>query len=1177
MNISSRRSAVAVAILGAILLMMLAAASGWAQTFRGTIQGTVTDSSGAALVGATVTVHNVDTAVDRITNTTTDGGYLIPELPVGTYDVIFEMSGFQKAKVTAVTVSVAAERRVDIALKPGPVNQQVIVTGESVPVVDTASDTLGGTFESSAVEDLPINGRDYTKLLILLPGATGEPNGGGDSPGSYGQFSVNGSRGRANNYLLDGTDMNDGYRNLPAINQGGVFGTPGTILPEESIQELSVLSNTEAEYGRNSGSVVNIITKSGGNAFHGSAFEDFRNAVLNARNYFNDAGQPKDAFRNNQFGGALGGPIIKDRLFFYGSYEGQREGMAITSINNVPTLNDGIAGDPNDYTQAIASLGGTVPCTTTVIACVDANSNVINPTILNLYNLCSSTGHCSGFHDVWPTTSAVGGPASNNLDSAIAKIDYNVNTNNQISGRYFFGNSHQSFPLGVGGGNNLPNTNTNAPIRTQLVSLSWVRTVSAEQVNELRFGWNRYRNGFFPQDASVFGDPNVSLGINTLDLLGTGTALPRDFGLPTIEVSGLAHLGSSGFSNPRNRVDSNYQLFDNFSWKINRHDVKFGGEYRRTTVNSFNDLLSRSELEFNSLAEFLGGGLDGGTENFGNTSRTAHQNFLAFYGQDGFHVNSRLTVNLGLRWDYFGVIGTDGDQLSIYNPALGLVRPGQLYPKDLNNFSPRVSLAYDVFGKGKTVVRTGFGVFYDAFSQDFFTGQLAYNTDNTGPAYNPIGPNPVFITFNLNPALPVGTAGPLTNDSIIQPNVPIFDPASVTPGTASSTDAFTVAQNMRTPYVYNYNLNIQQELTHDTVLEVGYVGSAGRKLIHFVDINQPSQAQITAIDELCGVTGSIARGTPQCAGAPIVGFTTPLSSLAPNPPFFVNQIQSSANSNYNSLQVSLTQRNWHHFSNQVAYTWSHSIDTASDGQDYVPNASQPNDSTNPAGNKGNSNFDVRNRFVVTSTYDVPEAKSLGKFGSGWQLSGVATVMSGHPFSLNYDFEGDYDGSGEDFGRPDIAGPIQYNYHNPSEFLNLTSFAVPCTLVGGNADSNCTAGTRHFGDEGRNSLLGPNYRDLDFAISKMTAINERLKVQFRADFYNIFNHPAFANPLMPAFFADAAPNGISDGTAATCGPSVTIGRSCGFYAITATSDVGLGNPVLGGGGARSIQFALKFLF
>jgi Carboxypeptidase regulatory-like domain/TonB dependent receptor len=1176
MKISSRWG-VAVAIVCAILLMMLAAAPGWAQTFRGSIQGTVTDSSGAALPGATVTIHNVDTGIDRITTTAADGSYLIPELPIGTYNVIVEMSGFQKVATNGVTVDIGAVRRVDASLKPGQVSQEIVVSGDEIPVVETSTDTLGGSFESQQVEDLPINGRDYTKMLIMVPGTAGEPNGGGDSPGSYGLFSSNGSRGRANNYLLDGTDMNDGYRNLPAINQGGVFGVPGTILPEDSIQEMSIESNFGAEYGRNSGAVVNIVTKSGGNEFHGVAFEDFRNAVLNARNYFNDAGQPKDAFRNNQFGGAFGGPIVRDKVFFYASYEGQREGMAITSLNSVPTLNDGIAGDPNDYTQAIASLGGTVPCTSTVIACVNANSSVINPTILNLYNLCNSNGHCSGFNNVWPTTTAIGGPASNNLDSAIAKIDYDVNAKNQISGRYFFGNSHQSFPLGVGGGNNLPNTNTNAPIRTQLVSVSWVRTVSAEKLNELRFGWNRYRNGFYPQDASVFGDPNVSLGINTLDLLGPNTALSRDFGLPTIAVSGLAHLGSSGFSNPRDRVDSNYQLFDNFTWKINRHDVKFGGEYRRTTVNSFNDLLARSELDFNSLAEFLGGGLDGGNENFGNTSRTAHQNFGALYVQDGFHVNSRLTVNLGLRWDYFGVIGTDGDQLSIYNPSVGLVRPSQLYPKDLNNFSPRVSFAYDVFGKGKTVVRAGFGVFYDAFSQDFFTGQLAYNTFNTGPAYNAIGPNPVFVTFNLNPALPTGTAGPLTGDTIIQPNVPIFDPASVTPGTASTTDAFTVAQNLRTPYVYNYNFNIQQELAHNTVLEVGYVGSAGRKLFHFVDINQPSHAQITEIDELCGVSSPISRGTPQCAGAPTVGFTTPLSALAPNPPFYLNQLQTSASSNYNSLQVSFTQRNWHHFNNQVAYTWSHSIDTASDGQDYVPNASQPNDSTNPAGNKGNSNFDARNRFVLTSTYDIPAAKALGKFGSGWMLSGVATVMSGHPFSLNYDFEGDYDGSGEFFGRPDVAAPIQYNYHTPSEFLNLTSFAVPCTLVVGNADTDCTPGTRHFGDEGRNSLLGPNYRDLDFAISKMTSINERLKVQFRADFYNIFNHPAFASPLLPAFFADAGFNGISDGTAATCGPTVTIGRSCGFYPITATSDVGLGNPVLGGGGARSIQFALKFLF
>ena len=1148
----------------ALLVMLLGVSTSRAQTFRGTILGTVTDTTGAAVVGATVTVHNTETGVDRITQTTTDGGYLMPELPVGVYNVTVEMKGFQKAAITGVTVSVAAERRVDATLKPGEVTQQVTVSGDTIPVAETQNDTLGGTFEGHEVEELPINGRDYTKLLIMVPGTAGEPNGGGDSPGSYGLFSADGSRGRSNNYLLDGTDMNDGYRNLPAINQGGVFGVPGTILPEDSIQELNVLTNFEAEYGRNSGAVVSIITRSGTNSIHGSAFEDFRNAVLNARNFFNQDGQPKDAFRNNQFGGSFGGPIVKDKTFFYASYEGQREGMAITSINSVPTLNDPTNTNGTDYAQAITSLGGNPAlCTTTVIACVQGNSGVINPVILNLYNLCNSNGHCSGGNNLWPTTSAVGGPATNNLDSALIKIDQNINPNNQISGRYFFGNSNQSFPLGVGGGNNLPNTNTNAPIRTQLVSISWVRTVSPEKVNEARFGWNRYRNGFFPQDASIFGNPNTSLGLNTIDLLVP--ANPRDYGLPTIEVSGLAHLGSSGFSNPRNRVDSNYQFFDNFSWKLNRHDIKFGGEFRRTTVASFNDLLARGELKFGDLAEFLGGGLDGGTENFGNTSRNAYQNSFGLYVQDGIHVNSRLTVNVGVRWDYFGVIGEDHNQFSIYNPAVGLVQKSQLYPKDFNNFSPRLSAAWDPFGKGKTVIRAGAGVFYDGFSQDFFTGQLALNTDNTGPAYNSIGPNPVFITFSLNPALPLDAGG----NSVIQKGVAVFDPASVTPFTATSTDAFTVSQNLRTPYVYNYNLNIQQEILHNTVLQVGYVGSAGRKLFHFRDINQPTQAEITAADLGCGCINSFSVPRPFDTAAL-------LSPLAPNTPFYVNEVETNANSNYNSLQISLTQRSWHRFNNQIAYTWSHSIDTASDGQDYVPNASQPNDSTNPGGNKGPSNFDVRNRFVLTSVYDVPKIDTFKKLGEGWSFSGILTLMSGHPFSLNYAYEGDYDGSGEGFGRPDIAAPIVYDRSNPAEFLNLSSFTVPCTLSGGNADTNCSPGTRHFGNEGRNSLLGPDYKNLDFAISKMTPITERLKLEFRADFYNLANHPNFASPLLPAFFADAAPNGISTGTGIF--PNVTpIGRSIGFYPLTATSDVGLGNPVLGGGGARSIQLAVKLLF
>jgi outer membrane receptor protein involved in Fe transport len=1174
------------AVICAVLLVVaMATGTASAQTFRGSILGTVTDTSGASINNATVTGHSVDTGVDRTTNTTPDGGYLIPELPIGLYDVIVEMQGFQKSVTKGVRVDLAAERRVDVSLKPGAVTSQIVVQGETLPQIETTSDTLGGTFETKQVEDLPINGRDYTRLLIMVPGAAGEPNGAGDSPGSFGLFSVNGSRGRADNFLLDGTDMNDGYRNDPAINQGGVFGAPGTVLPLEAISELRVLSNFEAEYGRNSGAVVSIVTKSGTNQLHGSAYEYFRNSVLNARNAFNSANLPKDAFRNNQFGGSVGGPIVRDKTFFYGSYEGQREGLAITSLNVVPSL--------GDFTANLPPGGNPGACTTTIFACVtNQPAGVINPVILNLFNLCNANGHCSGGKNVWPLpniAAAAGAPNSadpdpitNNLDSMIVKIDHSFSSKNQLSGRYFFGNSTQSFPLGLAGGNNLPATNTRSPIRTQLVSISYVTTVSPMQVNEARFGWNRYRNGFFADDASVFGNPETTMHMNT------GITNPQDFGLPTIRFGQLSFLGSSPFSNPRNRVDTNWQAFDNYSWKMGKHDVKFGYEFRRTAVDSFNDFSARGVLVFNQLSDFLSGTpastvLFSSRQIVGDTNRKARQNNHGLYVQDSWHLSSRLTVNLGLRWDYFGVIYEDNKLLTAFDPAqpqFGLIPRDPLYNKDLNNFAPRLSIAWDPFGKGKTVIRTGFGVFYDDYSQDAFTGQIYLNTFNAGLAYNPVGGATAEVL--LRPAKP---AVPLA------PDQPIF----VRDATG---DVSTVQKNLRTPYIYNYNLNIQQELFRDTVLQVGYVGSAGRKLLRIRDINQPTQAQITAIDSFCGTTlDPNARGSETCPGAPVQGFTTNMSALEPFPPFIVNRLESTATSNYNSLQVSLTQRNWHGFTHAITYTWSHSIDDASDSQDYVPNASMPNDNTRPALDKGPSNFDVRQRFVWSSTYEFRKWEALGRMGEGWSVSGILTLMSGHPFSINNNAVDDYSGSGEFFDRPDVVGPIQYNRSNPSQFLKGNAFAVPCDFnwagspQDGFADSCATPGTplvdpvtglpngkfsvgRHFGNLGRNALLGPDYRNFDFTISKLTSINERWKVLFRADFFNLTNHPNFANPLMPAFFADMAPNRSA---AFPTGVDPVTGRSVGFIPITATNDVGIGNPVLGGGGQRSIQFAVKFMF
>ena len=1129
-----------VLLLGLVALASSGSLS--AQTFRGSILGTITDTTQAAVPEATVTVKNVATGLTRSTVSDAAGNFAIPELPIGTYDLTVEKQGFQTTVVRGLVALVAGERRVDVMLQAGALEQRVEVEGR-VPLLDTTANVLGGTFESREVLDLPVNGRDYTKLLIMVPGAAGEPNGGGDSPGSFGLFSVNGNRGRANNFLLDGTDMNDGYRNLPAINQGGVFGTPGTILPVESLAEVRVLSNFEPEFGRNSGSVVNIVTKSGTNEIHGSLFEYFRNDKLNARNFFNTVGA-KDKFRNNQFGAAIGGPLVKDKTFWYFTYEGQRESLGVTSVNTVP--------GPADFAAAITSLGGnpSIPI---------ASNPVVNPVIRNLFRLCATTGRCSGGASVWPApnlpgagpgspNSVASAPAANDVDSFIAKIDHSFNERNQISGRYFFGNSQQSFPLGLAGGNNLPNTNTFSPIRTQLLSLSYVHVVSSRQVNEARFGWNRYKQDFLAADRGVFGNPRETLQLNT------GVTNPHDFGLPTIRFGTFAALGSSPFSNPRGRVDTNWQFIDNFSWKLTRHEVKFGYEFRRTAVDSFNNFNFRGVLVFNTLADFLAGtptntAVFGSHIIAGNTNREARESSHAFYVQDSFRWTSRFTLNLGLRWDYFGVIHETKNRFSVYDPARGLVQRDPLYDRDLNNFSPRVSFAWDILGKGKTVIRSGFGVFHDIFSQDAFTGQIFFNSFNAGLAYNPIAPDPVFFSNAKAP--------------VLVPGAPVFDPVTLQSGSSTTTDAATV-NNVRTPYIYNYNVNLEQELFRNTVLQIGYVGSGGRKLFRIRDINQPSAAAIRATP------------TPGCCVPRPLDNAHVLSPLAPNAPFYVNQLESSANSNYNSLQVSVGQRNWHGFTQQIAWTWSHSIDDASDSQDFVPNAAQPNNSTNALADRGNSNFDTRHRFVWSVEYEFPKWAALGRMGEGWEISSVLTGMSGHPFHLNYNFIDDYSGSGEFFDRPDVVAQPGYNRSDPSRFLDLSAFRVPCTLdpTGDGYASSCIPLTRHFGTLGRNSLLGPDYRNFDLAIIKVTRLNERLKLLIRADFYNLTNHPNFANPLLPAFFADAAPN-RSD--AFPLGLNPATGRSVGFLPITATSDTGLGNPILGGGGPRSVQFAVKLIF
>ncbi len=1113
-------------ILACILLSTTALI---AQSFRGAVLGTVTDASGAVVAGAKVTVRNTNTGLERTTETSQDGSYSVSELPIGNYEVTVSQSGFQTSVTNTVAVDVGGERRVDVALKPGQVTERIEVSGDILPQVETTTNNLGGVLTSQTVENLPVNGRDYTKLIYLNPGVAGSPDQISDSPGSFGEFSMNGARGRSNNYLLDGTDMNDGYRNDPAINEAGVFGTPSTILPIDAVEQVNVISNFLPEYGRNAGAVVNIVTKSGTNQLHGTAAEYFRNSALDARNYFNPVSNadgsknPKAPFHNNQYGASLGGPIVKDKTFFYVDYEGQQEPVGVVTLANVPT---GSAPDgslsPSDATNP-------------VIAALIARHPWPAP---NLGNGVAS----------------VVSPSFNKLTSLIAKIDHTFNANNILTGRYFFGDSIQSFPLALtASGGQLPGFNTFTPTRVQLVSLSHVHTIGSNKVNELRYGWNRFAEGFFPADQN-FHPSSIGLCDSSTSTGCTGLI---DSGLPIILVSGVAQLGATS-SVPRHRVDSNDQVSDNFSWKLNKHDVKLGVDYHRTTIQQYFDKYFRGRLSFDTLGDFLSGTVDGGFQYAGDSTRHTFEHSYGFYIQDGYRVTPRLTFNYGFRWDYFGVVGEKNNLLSnitSVSPAAGsgtftLTQVGQpglsrLYNPDKKNFAPRVSAIWDVTGKSSTVIRAGFGLFFDSFSQDMALGHLPYAPFfDPGPAYNNIGPKPIL------------SAG--ANGGVIVAGAPQFGDETAC---NFECDVFGFDRNIKTPYMENYNLNIQHQLSSKTVIQVGYVGSQGHRLWRFFDLGQPSEAQINAADLACGCINDYGSAARPLAGNPYGAF-------------YVLQENSTGKSNYNSLQASFRINGWHGITSFMNYAWSKSLDNSSDGEDFVPNAAQPNDSTRPNLEYAPSNFNVPHRFTWNFAYDLPTmGGSMRRLKNGWGFASIATLQSGQPFQLNYNFQDDFSGSGNGFDRPDVVGPIVYHPHDPTNYVDLSSFAIPCTIAGvaTGAAADCIPGTRHYGNERRNSLHGPTYKQWDVAIYKTTALTERLSMQFRADFFNVLNHPNFANPFLPAFIADAGAAGL---TANSTGTREVGG---GGLPLTATGDVGIGNPFLGGGGPRGIQLAVSFKF
>jgi hypothetical protein len=1092
---------------------MLAIRAALAQAHHGSISVQVFDENRAVVTGANVVCQNLKDKRSKDCQTDSSGHCSITGLEAGSYDVTIDEPGFKIFKII-VGVTVGAETPIEAVLTPTGVTTQISIVAE--PVLIDKSSTTGAVPISERVMDLPINGRNFIELGLLVPGAVLTPSTNGATPLSFGGYAVNGNRSRSNNFLVDGVDVADTYRNTIAVNEPGTQGTSTLILSKDAIQEFSVLTNYGADAGRNSGSILNIVTKSGTNKVHGSVFQYFRNNALDARDFFNSTG-PENKLRYNDFGIAVGGPFREDKAFWFVSYNGRRERKEVTTLSAVPT--------ESDFIRAITSLGGNPDIA------IEKNP-AVNPVIRSLFALCRSSAECPGGASLWPlptpgreglTLNALSAaPGSNSFDNLLVKPDFNISERHHVAGYYLYGEGEQSSLLEFAGGDDLPRTNTLTSSDSRVATISYTFTITPTMVNDLRFGWNRHERDFADEDRLGITNPATSIGLNT------GVFDPRDFGLPHLVIRDFAFLGASPYSNPRGRTARGYHLAERFTLVSGIHNLSMGYEFRRASIDSLNEVNYRGRLEFASLADFLAGNIARGSISRGDSNRTTVQDIHSIYAQDNYRLSRNLNLNLGLRWDYFGVLREADGLFSRYDPSVGLVRPDSLYEPDLNNISPRIGVVWDPTGEAKTVVRASIGLYYDGFPQDYFVGQIQFNTFNPGVAYNAISERPI-----LSSRSPVRT---------IRPNRPLFPQSSFFTDTR---DATTVGR-IRTPYTVNYALNIQKELIANGVLEVGYVGTTGRNLFRTRNTNAP-------------IVPGGARPFDSAAG---------LSDIAPNRPFIVNQIETTAKSNYNSIQVRFTQRQWEGLTNYAQWTWSHAIDDASDGIDFVPNQASPDNPRFPERERANSNFDTRHRITWGLIYDLPERLVRTE---GLQILSNLTLLSGQPYHINIGEEFDSQGAYDFILRPDVVADPHFGTSAPDRLLNLAAFKIPCTLNGRGTDvSNCVPGTLHFGNLPRNAFVGPNLRSFDFSISKTTKLNsDHAMLQLRADFFNVTNHPNFASPLVPRFIARASAKGID-----LNGQGGARGRNCNTpmatddcYLQTTRTQVD----------ARSIQLSVRFYF
>ncbi|MGH9685139.1 MAG: carboxypeptidase regulatory-like domain-containing protein [Candidatus Acidiferrales bacterium] len=1038
----------------AALLVLLCAGTSAAQLFPGRITGAVKDTQGAVVPGATVKLTNPSTGLDRTLTSDQNGEFNFPELALGTYRLTVSKEGFRTTAIEGIVTEEGQVNTVAPVLAVGTVASQVEVTSAPA-LLQTETNAMGGQISEQQVDALPIGNSDYTRTALLLPGVTQNSNF------AFAQYTINGSRSRSNGFNIDGASDTDPSTYLPSINEGGNSATAATRLPLDAIQEVSVVSAGGADSGQNSGSVMNVIIKSGTNQFHGSVYELHRDASLDAKNYF-ESNTPKAPFVWNEFGGVVGGPVDiphiydgRNRTFFFAGYDGSRLRLGTTLNGNAPT--------PGQIQTATADVIG--------------SGHTPNQLGLNILNLYSTLGLSGPF--------VVDNRGRQTPNSGVLKIDHKISGSDSLSGRYLHGSGEDEFPggsPGPSGGSQLSPWFGVTPTVADNFAISEVHIFSPDLINTLRLGWNRFDQFQKGRDANV--DPST-IGFNT----GVG---PESFGIPEIDIGGSA---ADRFSNlglqygAGGRVATSYQISDDFNWTRGRHAMKFGFNFLHNyvdyTVAGSRGLFSFDGSQLGDTLTSDGGlaglidliaGLPAGNgltsiNRVGSDRANIGQNVISGFAMDTYKLTSSLTLIGGLRYDFFTTVHESQNRFSAFDPTLGLVEAaklpgGKIYSAPKGDLGPRVALAWvppiAIIPGRQTIVRAGYGIYYDT---------IPLNNFEEGLAQNPIGPT---AGFSITPTAPIpfGVGVPIFGTGAPQP------PFNIT----------SIQPNLKTPNTQAWNLNIQQELSQRFVFQIGYVGNRSDHQLQLLDVNQPPAGAGFGP----GCLPPLPDPACEQAGRPFNALFPDLKQI--------NTISSVGWASYNSLQAVLKSNNFHGLTTQVSFTWSHNLDTASEVEDFSGTSGYvPQDSRNLAGSYGNSEFDQRRALIITYVYALPSPKTQNKFGYAlrdWQISGTTTFRDGLAAPL-LTFA-DESGVGNFHTRFNCVAPIHYQLADLNQpYASVSSFAEPAP------------GT--FGNCPRDPLVAPGLSAWDFSIQRTFRFGERFGFEFRTSFFNAFNHPNFGEP------------------------------------------------------------------